>query len=94
MRKHILIIVAALVIPAFAYLLYKYFQAANIHPIKSLEALPMLKAMPKSKSLVEDITSSIDKITASLSGVVGLALLFKEFRSSKKKKRAAHTPKD
>jgi hypothetical protein len=93
MRKKILVIVAILVIPAVIYLVWIYFQSRNIHPIKMLEMSPLLATAPHHKSIVEQFTESLDKITASLSGIVGLLLLFKEYHTTKKKKRASKTPK-
>ena len=93
MRKKILIIVSILIVLPVIYFVYLYFQAKNIHPIKMLEMNPLLAIRPHQKPLLEQITSSLDKITVTISGIVGLALLIKEWHTTKPKRREARAAK-
>lgn len=95
MRKVVIWIVLALIIPTTIYLAWtlsqdkpvmtRFNQTFSLSPmIQSLKALPEVQP-----TLFERIWSKLDRIGSSVSIILGIAVALKELHGSKKRKRKA-----
>ena len=82
MRRKILIIVAALIIPAAIYLGWTYL------PVHSQAQVSKLLAHANA-SIIDTILSRIDRIMTTVSIIIGALVASKELHTTRKKKRKA-----